>query len=788
MRASMRYAVLACPVAAVLAAASACTALAADGAVEIRRTAHGVAHIQAADYESLGYGVAYAHAEDNVCQTADFLVTVRGERSKFFGAGASGLLGLRTMPNEQIDLFIKAHMDDTAITAAHDRMSADMRALARGYVAGYNRFLADNAATLPVPCKGAPWVKPMTLAEYYRMDEQTMILAGIALFADAWLGARPPAAAPTSFTPALDRALSALDIGELKAIQERTHLGSNGWGFGAEATPDGHGMLLGNPHFPWYGMNRFWQAHLTIPGELDVMGASISNAAFIHIGFNKDVAWTHTVSTGKRFTLYELALDSKDPTVYIVDGQPRKMTSKTVEIEVRNADGSISKKQHTLWSSHWGPIVVLPRAGLNWTANSAYALKDANSLNARSADTWHAINKARSVEDIRTALASLGIPWVNTIAADRHGKAMYADVSVVPDVSAEQLRRCTPSKPAAALFALAGLPVLDGSRADCDWNHDSASPVPGITPIARMPVIVRKDWVQNSNDSYWLTNPAEKPRGISPMVGLEDTPQRLRTRIAIEEIRRRLAGQDGLAGKKMGIPEVQAVLFRDRNLAGALVMDDLMAACTNAPSPDAKEGCAALKLWDRTNNLDAKAAHLFREFWRRASVIPGIWRIAFDAADPVATPAGLKFGDAATAGKLWAALEQAVAAVKKAGFSLDAPLGKVQVKPTNRGPVGVHGGDEFEGVLNKVETQGAASITEKGYDPNYGSSYIQAVSFDDHGPVAEAMLTYGQSSNPDSPFAFDQLQLFSRKEWPRLPFHAADVEQQRVGAVLRLVR
>ena len=94
---------------------------------------------------------------------------------------------------------------------------------------------------------------------------------------------------------------------------------------------------------------------------------------------------------------------------------------------------------------------------------------------------------------------------------------------------------------------------------------------------------MRKDWVQNSNDSYWLSNPAETPQGISPMVGSIGTPQRLRTRIAIEEIRRRLAGQDGIMGNKMGVAEVQAVLFRDRNLAGALVMDDLLAAMRHPP-------------------------------------------------------------------------------------------------------------------------------------------------------------------------------------------------------------
>ena len=32
-------------------------------------------------------------------------------------------------------------------------------------------------------------------------------------------------------------------------------------------------MLLGNPHFPWQGSERFYQAQLTIPGKLDVSGA-----------------------------------------------------------------------------------------------------------------------------------------------------------------------------------------------------------------------------------------------------------------------------------------------------------------------------------------------------------------------------------------------------------------------------------------------------------------------------------------------------------------------------------
>jgi acyl-homoserine-lactone acylase len=221
------------------------------------------------------------------------------------------------------------------------------------------------------------------------------------------------------------------------------------------------------------------------------MGASLGHTAVVQIGFNRDVAWSHTVSTGKRFTLYELALVPGDPMRYRVDGQTEAIQARTVSVDVKAADGSVQRKSHTVYSTRWGPVVVNPRAGLNWTATTAYALKDANSGNLRAYDTWMGLNRAGSVADMRRALANLGTPWVNTIGADRHGRALYADASVVPDVDAAQLARCAPSQPARDLLRAAGLVVLDGSRSDCAWRRDPASPVPGLTPIGRMPVIER---------------------------------------------------------------------------------------------------------------------------------------------------------------------------------------------------------------------------------------------------------------------------------------------------------
>ena len=74
-----------------------------------------------------------------------------------------------------------------------------------------------------------------------------------------------------------------------------------------------------------------------------------------------------------------------------------------------------------------------------------------------------------------------------------------------------------------------------------------------------------------------------------------------------------------------------------------------------------------------------------------------------------------------------------------------------------------------EGVLNNLGNQFAQGITAKGLTIDSGSNN-------------------GQSTDLASPFANDQMRLYSRKEWPSLPFYADDVAKARVGDVLRLKR
>jgi acyl-homoserine-lactone acylase len=263
------------------------------------------------------------------------------------------------------------------------------------------------------------------------------------------------------------------------------------------------------------------------------------------------------------------------------------------------------------------------------------------------------------------------------------------------------------------------------------------------------------------------------------------TLTRPRTRAGLQEI------PEMLARGKVTPAGVQQQLFGNQNFMAQVVLPDLLVACDGATppaAPAAREGCAALAGWDRRNNLESRGAHLFREFWTAAQAIPGVYRVPFDAAQPVATPHGLKLADAAVADKVWGALAQAVTRVKAAGIALDAPLGTVQRPLITAEAIALHGGTELEGVLNNLGNQFAPGITAQGLRIDYGTSYVQTVTFDARGPVAQGLLTYGQSTNPASPHASDQLRLYSQKVWPVLPYRADEVARARIGTPMTITR
>jgi len=753
-------------------------------AAEIRRTSYGIPHIISKTEKGLGYGIGYAYAQDNFCVLADEIVTVNGERSRYFGPDAANIYQRN---NLRMDFYFKLINDDAAADDTFSKQSAEVKALYEGYVLGFNRYLSEKGvANLPADCKGAAWVRPITVRDMMKLVRRLGVEASGIQFIDAMFAAQPPAvvtgAATPRVKPATQMARTAKQIlaaseGPLtKAhwddLRERT--GSNALALGSEATDTGRGMLFGNPHFPWFGVLRFYQMHLTMPGKMDVMGAALNGFPGINIGFTNEFAWSHTVNTSVHYTLYALQLDPANPTRYSYDGQMRDMTKKSLTVQALQANGSVAPVTRTYYSSSHGPVVVIP-GQLAWDRTLAYAMRDANLENWRLAEYFHRANKAQNLAEYKAAVeGTVGNPWTNSLAVDRAGNVYYADVTPVPNVSTEKESACiaAPFKPLIA----GGLFVLAGSTSACEWTVDPAAPQPGIFAAKDLPTMARKDFVHNANDSAWLTNPAALLAGYPAIVSRDSYEQGGRTRIGLAQATARLAGTDGRPGNKFSMDSLREIVLANRvYYADVAVADAVEVMCAGDPSHsvdgqtvDLTKACGVLKSWDRRSELESVGVNLFEAFWTRARS-SAIWAVPFSPADPINTPRGIVKNNAAVTKTLRDALGRAVISQSSAGVPIDRPWYEVQLATKNV-PLPIHGADGNLGNYNAIRSAPIGSRLPGARAVSYGTSYIQTVTWDDGGPKVGAFLTYSNSADSASPYYADQTYRFYLKDWIKLPF------------------
>jgi acyl-homoserine-lactone acylase len=739
-------------------------------AARIRRTSFGIPHIDAADERGLGYGIGYAFAEDNACVLAEAVVTVAGQRSRYLGPDATVDLSGSDFEvgNLASDVYFSILNEPGAVAATWAVQPPEIQDLVRGYARGFNRYLRDAAGRLPEACRGQPWVREITELDLVRLLRRYVVEASGKQMLQAMFAAQPPSAgaghAAATAPPVSDAAL---------ARMFRTSLGSNAVALGRDATASGAGLLLAAPHFPWNGVFRFYQLHITIPGKLDAMGATLAGLPLVAIGHNAAVAWTHTVNSSRHFALYQLALDPGDPTRYLVDGRSIAMTSTDVAIASRTGAGELTTLHHRVWSTELGPVVAASRL-FPWTAQTAFALGDANRDNMRLWQTWWAIDRAHSLAELRAAVDTLASPWAHTIAVDAAGTAYYADVTAVPDLPAPATN-CTPA--GAARLAANGLYVVDGSTARCRWVTAPGSPIAGLVPARELPALTRTDFVQNSNDSAWQSNPAAPLAGFPAIVSVDGAALRPRTRLGIAQITAELA-----AGHRFTTDRLLALAFSNRALGAEILLDDLRALCARPGEPALARPCATLARWDGTAELTSVGWPLFRA-WRRAlddaarNTGLSYWTVAFDRADPVHTPRGLRIADPAVAAAARAALVAATGALDAAGIDFTRPWGELQRSVRGGHSIAIPGGggDHFDDGGDEIYNTINSRWIEDHFEPYYGSSLVMAIAFDGGVPSARGALAYSQSSDPASPHHADQTERFSRKDWILLPFRDAAI-------------
>lgn len=755
----------------------------------VRITRHGIPHIVADDWASLGYGSGYATASSSICNLADTLLTGRGERSKYLGADARY--------DDQVTLDASNLEVDAFVTDLHNRRVVERllaspagpttraRKLVRGYVAGINRWIRDHEITDPA-CADAEWITPTatTLDLWYGVY-MANLLASSGVFVKEIVGADPATVddpglpdlgLPVTDDQARELAKTVDREALLTELGQNSDFGSNATAIGGDDSSTGRGLLLGNPHFPWVGRYRFTQQHLTIPGKYDVAGASLVGSPAVNIGWNKDVAWSHTVSTAYRFTPYEYVTPVPGTTYLTADGLLKKAEHRFVEVEVLQEDGTVETVEEDLYRVPQGYVIDAPAMFMGWLPTSFWAIRDANAEHLRTIDTFLSMGSATSVRDLLNKQdAGGGMPWVNTTAADRHGDALYADHSVVPHVTDDMASRCmTPI--GLLLNQVAGLPGLNGALADgpCKWGTDADAQRPGILGPGKLPEVVSRDWVMNANDSYWTPNDTVRLEGHPSIIGCERCARTMRTRMVMQYVIDRLA-----EGKET--PRTLRSHEHANRVRAAEVMREGGRLDEVCSATGETEACSVLAAWDGHSDATSVGTHIFEAFVTRAPTGNALWTVPFDPEDPVNTPRGLKTSKAVVD-----AMRAAIDAVRDSGVPFDAAWGTLQVAGDRGAPTIPLGGGEGDlaGNANALASRDPIANGDRYKPITYGSSHIQAVSFLADGSVQpRTILTYGQYEDPASPWSADQTRLFSRERWVSFAWTRAQIRKQLVTRI-----
>jgi acyl-homoserine-lactone acylase len=443
----------------------------------------------------------------------------------------------------------------------------------------------------------------------------------------------------------------------------------------------------------------------------------------------------------------------------------------------KQTNGTLAPATHTFWWTRYGPVFTanLGPFSLPWTTTNAYALGDVNANNlARAVNTWFGFASASSTQQILSILKKYqGIPWVNTIATDRAGLALYADIGAIPNVSDAEANKCdTPL--GKFTFAADGLPILDGSKTSCAWANDPDAAVHGIFGPSHEPYLLRHDYVTNSNDSFWLANPHHPLTGFAQIIGTEDTARTLRTRIGLIQVQARIAGTDGQGPPGFTLAAMRRLDLSDDSYAAQLTLPGLVKLCdkfqssggaptTSGGKVPVGDACTTLAHWNMKADTGQRGAVLFAAFWNFATANNNSpFSHPFELSHPVTTPYGLDTANTA----VHTALGDAIQQLNAAHIPIDTTLGAVQYVTYHGSHITIPGGPgDPDGIFNAIyeNTEPGDSLTS----PDTGSSFIQVVTWRKNSPcpVGSTILTYSESSNPTSPHFADQTKLFSKKEW-----------------------
>ena len=202
-------------------------------------------------------------------------------------------------------------------------------------------------------------------------------------------------------------------------FEVREALGSNSWAVSGALSETGNPILANDPHLPLQAPSLWYEAHIAVPGEIDVIGVSFPGIPGFVLGHGDHVAWGMTAAGFDSMDFFVENLNPDNDSQYWYEGAWRDFEIVEETIHTRDAgDIAFEVKQ----SVH-GPCIdsvmstfdlsntQSPNIAMNWTGLDITHEVLALSL----------LNKAKNLQDYYDAMYLWDSPAHNFIWADDDG-------------------------------------------------------------------------------------------------------------------------------------------------------------------------------------------------------------------------------------------------------------------------------------------------------------------------------------------------------------------------------
>lgn len=435
------------------------------GSVTVIRDGNAIPHIFADNALDAYRALGYLHAQDRFFQMEMARRIGTGQLSELIGA-----TGLRT------DRFMRTLEIGQLADAAVANMAPETRAAINAYTEGVNAWI-DSPNTgrppelillgeQPRPWRAADsaiWGRLMALLLSGNWTDE-LLRAQLAerlepqQIDDLWPG--EPGDTQTTLAGLIEPSkLAALD----EAIPEFLFQASasNQWVVNGDRSTTGKPLLANDPHLGFMAPGMWYLARIVTP-EFSGAGATLPGQPFFAVGHNSNLAWGFTTTHADTQDLFIERLNPDDEKQYLVPGGALPFETRREEISIRfRSEPEII----TVRSTRHGPVISDLSESAATVAPAGHVLAlafPALQPDDRTADALYGINRAKTRDELMSALAQFHSPMQNMVYAFTNGDIGFIAPARVP------LRKAGDGR----------LPVA-GWTGDYDWE--------GFIPFAELP-------------------------------------------------------------------------------------------------------------------------------------------------------------------------------------------------------------------------------------------------------------------------------------------------------------